>query len=75
MGKPWSAEETATLRRMHAAGDTFTEIGSALQRTANCCIGKANRLGLVHRDRAAQGRRGYINKIKSIIASGEFAAS
>lgn len=42
----WTDARVDVLRRMHANGDTFGQIGRALSATRNACIGKAKRLGI-----------------------------
>lgn len=42
----WTDERIATLKRMHRAGFSFSQIGTELGVSRNACIGKAGRLEL-----------------------------
>lgn len=42
----WTDERIATLKRMHRAGLSFSQIGAKLGVSRNACIGKAGRLEL-----------------------------
>ncbi len=50
----WTDEAVETLRTMWAAGASAREIGERVGTTRNAVIGKANRLGLSHRAKAAK---------------------
>lgn len=44
--KLWTKKHTDQLRKLRAAGLTFSQIGVILQRTKNSVIGRAHRLGI-----------------------------
>lgn len=46
----WSDDRLDTLRKRHAAGDTFSEIADQVGLSRNACIGKAKRLHLPGRE-------------------------
>jgi GcrA cell cycle regulator len=52
----WTDEAVETLRTMWSAGASAREIGERVGATRNAVIGKANRLGLSHRAKAAKAK-------------------
>jgi hypothetical protein len=46
----WTDEKEAELRRLHAEGKSYSEIGAAIGVSRNAAIGKAKRLGLAGRN-------------------------
>lgn len=60
MVRKWSEEDIETLKRMHASGASFREIGIELGVSRNACIGKAHRLDLLDIDRPVNLRNGSV---------------
>jgi len=57
-GPYWTADEDATLKRLHAQGETYVEICKHIPgRTENACISRATKIGLGQRDRSDQALR------------------
>ena len=50
INKLWAEADDQQLRQLAEAGKSFSEIGAAIGRTRNACIGRAHRIGVIKGD-------------------------
>lgn len=61
----WTADKIEMLRQLWSSGDTTAQIGAKLGCSKNAVIGKAKRVGLVHRPNPVR-RRGEATREKTL---------